>query len=347
MEIFTEMTDGDHEEVVFCADRVSGLRAIIAINSTKLGPAIGGCRFMAYHSEAEAIQDALRLAKAMTYKSAVSGLDYGGGKAVIIKHESGRERDLLFKKFGSFVESLKGRYITTVDSGTTMIDMENIRSETSYVTGIPTERSGLGDPSPITACGVVWGMKACLSELYGNDSLSNKVVAIQGVGNVGYYLALLLQKEGARLIVADINEERTKRLANEIKVEIVPPEQICLQEVDILSPCALASTVNKKMIPFFKCKIIAGAANNQLSKDSDADLLVQKGIVYAPDYVINAGGLIHVVAEYEGQRIEYVYDVVSKIYQRMRNILSLSREKNLPTNRIADLMVQGKIHKLP
>lgn len=339
------MIDEDHEGVVFCTDRVLGLRAIIAIHSTKLGPAVGGCRFMAYGSENEAIQDALRLAKAMTYKSAVSELHYGGGKTVIIKSDSCGDRTLLFKKFGYFVESLKGKYITAVDSGTTTVDMENIHSETRYVTGITTKRSGLGNPSPITARGVVWGMKASMLELCGNASLHNKVIAIQGVGNVGYYLALFLKKEGAKLIVSDINNERVKKLANEIEVKIVSPEEICVQEVDILSPCALSATVNESVIPFFKCKIIAGAANNQLSKPEDADSLLQKGIVYVPDYVINAGGLIHVVAEYEGLSMEYVYEAVSKIYQRACNILSRSREKNIPTISIADMMVKEKINK--
>lgn len=341
------MINDDHEEVVFCADRASGLMAIIAINSTRLGPAVGGCRFMTYESENEAILDALRLARAMTYKSAVSELNYGGGKAVIIKSESCGDRALLFKKFGTFVESLKGKYITSVDSGTTTMDMANIHSETGYVTGIPTERSGLGDPSPVTARGVVLGMKACMFELYGNASLHNKVIAVQGVGNVGYHLALFLKKEGARLIVSDINNERLKILANKIKVKIVSPEEICVQEVDILAPCALSSTVNENIIPFFKCRIIAGAANNQLSKETDADLLFQKGIVYVPDYVINAGGLIHVVAEYERQSVEYVYEAVTRIYQRVCNILSLSREKNLPAIRIADMMVEEKINRLP
>lgn len=340
------MIADDHEEVVFCADSASGLRAMIAINSTKLGPAVGGCRFMAYRSENEAIQDALRLAKAMTFKAAVSDLNYGGGKAVIMKSGSCGERKLLFKKFGTFVESLKGKYITAVDSGTTTMDMENIHSETRYVAGISTERSGLGDPSPITARGIVWGMKASMFELCGNASLHNKIIAIQGVGNVGYHLALFLKKEGANLIVSDINNERVKRLANKIKVEVVSPEDICIQEVDILSPCALSSTVNEKIIPFFKCKAIAGAANNQLSKETDADVLFQKGIIYVPDYVINAGGLIHVVAEYERQSVEYVYKIVTKIYQRVCNILSLSREENLPTLQIADRMAKEKINRL-
>ncbi|MCP5008159.1 MAG: Glu/Leu/Phe/Val dehydrogenase, partial [Planctomycetes bacterium] len=324
----------------------SGLRAIIAIDSTKLGPAVGGCRFMAYGSEDNALQDVLRLAKAMTYKSAVSELNYGGGKAVIIKDESCGDRSPLFKKFGHFVESLKGKYITAVDSGTTAMDMVNIHSETSYVAGIPTERSGLGDPSPITARGVVWGMKASLFELYGNASLENRVIAIQGVGNVGYHLALFLKKEGARLIVADIHKERLKRLANVIKVKIVSTEDICVQDVDILSPCALSSAVNENITPTLKCKIIAGAANNQLLKDTDADSLFQKGIVYVPDYVINAGGLIHVVSEYEGQTLEYVYKAVSNIYQRVSSVLSLSREKNLPPIRIADMMAEERINKL-
>ncbi len=346
MEVFTQMVDDDHEEVVFCVDRALGLRAIIAIHSTKLGPAVGGCRFMAYGSENEAIQDVLRLAKAMTYKSAVSELTYGGGKAVILKSESCGNRALLFKKFGYFVESLKGKYITAVDSGTSTMDMESIHSETNYVTGIPTARQGLGDPSPITARGVVWGMKACMFELYGNTSLNNKVIAIQGIGNVGYHLALFLKKEGAKLIVSDINKERLNKLAKEIKMQIVSPEEICSQEVDILSPCALSSTINQNTISSFKCKIIAGAANNQLSKVTDSNVLFQKGIVYVPDYVINAGGLIHVVAEYEGQTTEYVYEVISKIYQRVRNILSLSREKNLPTTQIAEMMVKEKLNRV-
>ncbi len=346
MDILKKMLNDDHEELVFCTDKTSGLKAMITIHSTKLGPAIGGCRFLEYCSDDEAINDVLRLAQAMTCKSAISGLYYGGGKAVIMKNSLCGDRGKLLRVFGRFVESLKGKYITTVDSGTTMIDMTDIRSETRYVTGIPIENGGLGDPSPITALGVIWGMKACLIELCGSDSLKNMVVAIQGVGNVGYRLAILLQKEGAKILVSDTDDEKIKRLANRIDVKIVSPDQICFKEVDILSPCALASTVNENSIPYLKCKIIAGAANNQLSKDTDADLLHQEGILYAPDYVINAGGLIHVVAEYEGMKMENVYKDVSKIYQRVRKIISVSREKDISTNRIADIMVQEKISKL-
>ncbi|ODS34775.1 MAG: leucine dehydrogenase [Candidatus Scalindua rubra] len=346
MDIFREMQNGDHEKLVFCNDNTSGLRAIIDIHSTKLGPAIGGCRFLEYHSEDEAIKDVLRLSKAMTYKSAVSELAYGGGKAVIIKSNSCEDRDGILRAFGRFVESVNGRYITTVDSGTSMADMISIRSETRHVTGVPVEMGGLGDPSPITALGVVWGMKACLIELYGNNSLKNKTVAIQGVGNVGYHLALLLHKEDAKLIASDVDAEKTRRLGSEIDVKIISPEQICYQEVDILSPCALANTVNEDIIPHFKCNIIAGGANNQLSKEEDADLLHQRGILYAPDYVINAGGLIHVVAEYEGMKMENVYENISKIYQRIRKIISVSREKDISTNRVTNSMVQEKMNKL-
>lgn len=347
MDIFKIMQNDDHEELLFCNDKTSGLKAIVAIHNTKLGPAIGGCRFLKYNSEKEAIEDVFRLAKAMTCKSAISELAYGGGKAVIIKDNSCEDRQRLFKAFGRFVESLEGRYITTVDSGTTMTDMIGIRSETRHVTGIPIEMGGLGDPSPITALGIICGMKACLIELYSNSSLKNKTVAIQGVGNVGYHLALLLHKKGTKIIISDIDDEKTKRLAKEIDVKIVSPEQICYQEVDILSPCALSSMVNESTIPFLKCKIIAGAANNQLSNEEDADSLYQRGILYAPDYVINAGGLIHVVAEYEGMKMENVYEGVSKIYQRTRKIISISREKGISTNRVTNSMVYERIYKLP
>jgi leucine dehydrogenase len=346
MDIFKEMQNDDHEELVFCNDKTSGLCAIIDIHSTKLGPAIGGCRFLNYHSEKEAIKDVIRLSKAMTYKAAISDLVYGGGKAVIMKSSSCEDRSRLLKVFGRYVESLNGRYITTVDSGTTMDDMITVRSETRHVTGIPTEMGGLGDPSPSTALGVLWGMKACLTEVSGNDSLKDKVVAIQGIGNVGYQLALLLHREGAKIMAADVDAGKTRDLVKEINVKIVSPEQICTRDVDILSPCALACAVNEDIIPYFKCNIIAGAANNQLSKEEDADLLHQRGILYAPDYVINAGGLIHVVAEYEGMKIENVHEDVSKIYQRIRKIISVSKEKNISTNRVANEMVQEKIVKL-
>ncbi|MFQ5965390.1 MAG: Glu/Leu/Phe/Val dehydrogenase dimerization domain-containing protein [Candidatus Scalinduaceae bacterium] len=346
MDVFKLIQSDEHEELMFCSDKASGLRAMIAIHSTKLGPAIGGCRFFEYHSENEAIKDVLRLSKAMTYKSAICELAYGGGKAVILKSNLCEDRERLFKVFGKYVESLKGSYITTVDSGTNMKDMIKVRTETRQVTGIPVEMGGLGDPSPITALGVIWGMKACLSELYGKDSLSNRTVAIQGVGNVGYHLALLLHKEGARITISDIDDEKTKRLVSEIDVKIVRPEQIYSQDVDILSPCALSGTVNEDIIPYFKCNIIAGAANNQLLKEEDADLLHQRGILYVPDYVINAGGLIHVVAEYEGLKKENVYESVSKIYKRVRKIISVSREKDISTNRVANSMVEAKMGML-
>lgn len=345
MDIFKEMQNDEHEEMVFCSDKKSGLCAIIDIHSTKLGPAIGGCRFLNYHSEKEAIKDVIRLSKAMTYKAAISNLAYGGGKAVIMKSSSREDRGMLLKALGRYVESLNGRYITTVDSGTTTNDMIAVRSETKYVTGIPTEMGGLGDPSPSTALGVLWGMKACLTDISGNDSLKDKVVAIQGIGNVGYQLALLLYKEGARIIAADVDDVKIRKLIKEIDVKVVSPEQICTMDADILAPCALASTVNEDIIPYFKCNIIAGAANNQLSKEEDADLLHQRGILYAPDYVINAGGLIHVVAEYEGMKIENVHEGVSEIYQRIRKIISVSNEKNISTSRVANKMVQEKIVK--
>jgi leucine dehydrogenase len=312
-----------HEQVVFCNDPEVGLKAIIAIHSTALGPALGGLRMWPYRSEEEALVDVLRLSRGMTYKAAVAGLNLGGGKAVIIADPAKDKSEGLFRAFGRHVESLGGRYITAEDVGTKVRDMAYIRMETKCVTGLSTELGGSGDPSPVTALGVFSGIQACLEAVYGNDSLKGRTVAIQGLGNVGYNLARYLRQAGATLYFNDIDHAREVALQKEFGGQIVSEEEFFGLEVDVLSPCALGGILNEETIPRIKAPIVAGAANNQLRDEArDGRALHDRGVLYAPDYVINAGGLINVYSEihhYPRERALHearsIRDVVSKVIQ--------------------------------
>lgn len=344
MEIFKYIEDYDYEQLVFCHDSVSGLKAIIAIHDTTLGPALGGTRMWTYSTEEEAIIDALRLARGMTYKNAAMGLNLGGGKTVIIGNPKKDKSEELFRAFGRYVQSLGGRYITAEDVGITVDDMEIVKQETDYVVGL---RGKSGDPSPVTAYGVYHGMKACAREVYGNESLRGKVIAVQGLGHVGSALCKFLYDEGARLIVTDIFEENVKNVVKEFAAEYVEPDKIYEIKCNIFSPCALGAVINDITIPKLKCDIIAGCANNQLKEPKHGDILMQKGILYAPDYVINGGGVINVAEELTGcYERERALAKVSKIYDKILKVIEISKRENIPTYIAADRMAEERIEKI-
>ncbi len=312
-----------HEQVVFCNDEATGLKAIIGIHNTVLGPALGGTRMWNYATEQEAITDVLRLSRGMTYKAAISGLNLGGGKAVIIGDASKIKNEALMRRFGRFVDSLGGRYITAEDVNMKTKDMEYVHMETDHVTGIPESMGGSGDPSPVTAYGVYMGMKASAKQVFGSDSLKDKKVTVQGVGQVGMYLVEHLVKEGAKVYITDINEAKLKQVAKSTGAEVVGMDEVYKLDVDIYSPCALGATVNDDTIPRLKAKIIAGAANNQLKDEKrHGYMLLDYSITYAPDFLINAGGLINVGAEYYGtytqesslKQTEGIYDTCTRIF---------------------------------
>jgi len=341
--IFETMEMEDYEQVVFCHDKVSGLKAIIAIHDTTLGPALGGLRMWNYASDEEALIDALRLSKGMTYKNAAAGLNLGGGKAVIIGDAKTQKSEALFRAFGRYVQSLNGRYITAEDVNTTVADMDYIHMETDFVTGVSPAFGSSGNPSPVTAYGVYRGMKAAAKEVYGTDSLGGKTIAIQGVGNVAFNLCRHLHEEGAKLIVTDINQEALQRAEEAFGALIVAPEDIYSVEADIFAPCALGATLNDETIPQLKVKIIAGAANNQLKEDRHGDMLEERDILYVPDFVINAGVLINVADELDGynrdramKKVELVYDAVTKVFE-------IAKRDHLPTYRAAEKMAEERI----
>ncbi|WP_342043956.1 branched-chain amino acid dehydrogenase [Bacillus sp. OTU530] len=343
MEIFQYMEKYDYEQLLFCQDRVSGLKAIICIHDTTLGPALGGTRMWTYESEDEAIEDALRLAKGMTYKNAAAGLSLGGGKAVIIGDPRRDKSEAMFRAFGRFIQGLNGRYITAEDVGTTVADMDIIHEETDYVTGISPSFGSSGNPSPVTAFGVYRGMKAAAKEAFGTDSLSGKTIAVQGVGNVAYNLCKYLYKEGALLIVTDIHKESVQRAVDEFGARAVDPQDIYGVQCDIYAPCALGATVNDQTIPLMKAKVIAGAANNQLKEARHGDALHERGIIYAPDYVINAGGVINVADELYGYNRERALKKVEAVYENIEKVLEISKRDVIPTYLAADRLAEERI----
>lgn len=353
MENFEIMEKYGHEQLVFCSNKESGLRAIIAIHDTTLGPALGGTRMWNYTSADAAIKDVLRLSRGMTYKASVAGLNLGGGKAVIIGDSATKKNELLFRTFGKFVDGLGGRYITAEDVGTDVKDMEYVRMETKYATGISKALGGSGDPSPVTAYGVYVGIKACAHEKWGSDSLRGRKIAVQGAGQVARYLCEHLYSEGAEIFITDIVQEKVKRVLETIKAHVVRPEEIYEINADIFSPCALGAVINDDTIQKFKCEIIAGGANNQLEdEDKHGQMLVDKGILYAPDYVINAGGLINVANELEGYRQDRAMKQAEGIYEIVQRVFKTAKERSIPThvasNKIAeDRLVQvGGIRKI-
>lgn len=346
MGIFERLEAYDHEQLILCSNRQAGLRAVIAIHDTTLGPALGGCRMWTYDSDEEAIEDALRLARGMTYKAAAAGLNLGGGKTVIIGDPNKDKSEALFRALGIYIEALNGRYITAEDVGTTVEDMEIIRLETRYVTGISTTRGGSGDPSQVTAYGVYRGMKACLEEAFGDGSIEGRTVAIQGAGHVGYHLADLIFKEKGKIFISDINDKKVGKAVNQFGAIPVSPDEIYEVPCDIFSPCALGGILNEDTIPRLRCKIVAGSANNQLLEERHGIVLYKRGILYVPDYVINSGGLINVADELEGYNRSRALKTASKIYGSVARVIAISKRDRIPTHVAADRMAEERIRMI-
>ncbi|MDR4888860.1 Glu/Leu/Phe/Val dehydrogenase [Bacillus sp. HNG] len=346
MEIFSYMEKFDYEQLVFCQDKQSGLKAIIAIHDTTLGPALGGTRMWTYASEEDAIVDALRLAKGMTYKNAAAGLNLGGGKTVIIGDPRKDKNEEMFRAFGRYIQGLNGRYITAEDVGTTVADMDIIHEETDFVTGISPAFGSSGNPSPVTAFGVYRGMKAAAKEAFGTDSLEGKTVAVQGVGNVAYTLCKYLHEEGANLIVTDINKDSALRAVRDFGAKAVDPDEIYSVECDIYAPCALGATVNDETIPQLKARVIAGSANNQLKEPRHGDMIHELGIVYAPDYVINAGGVINVADELYGYNQERALKKVESLYDTIEKVIEIAKRDGIPTYQAADRLAEERIERM-
>jgi leucine dehydrogenase len=340
MEIFERMAEREHEQLVFWSEPTLGYKGIIAIHDTTMGPALGGTRFWNYNSDSEAIIDALRLSRGMTYKAAITGLNLGGGKSVIIGDNRTTDREMIFRAHGRAVESLGGRYITAEDVGTSPEDMEFVHMETEHVTGI----LGLsGDPSPVTAFGVYRGIKACAAHRYGDDSLEGKHVAVQGAGHVGYYLCKDLAADGAKLTITDIDPERVKRIVEEFGATAVEPDAIYSVDAEIFAPCALGAVVNDDTIGQFKFEIVAGAANNQLARSHHGDALKERGILYAPDYAINAGGLINVFGEMNQWSPDRSKRKAGDIYNTLLRVFDRAESENISTSEAADRAAEGRI----
>ncbi len=333
-----------HEEVVFFQDKTCGLKAIVGIHDTTLGPALGGTRMYPYASEEEALVDVLRLSRGMTYKNAISGLNLGGGKAVIIGDPKKDKSEALFRSFGRFVESLNGRYITAEDVNTTVEDIEHIFTETNYVTGVAQQYGGSGNPAPYTALGVFRGIEASVTKAFGNRSLKGKTVAIQGVGSVGFELAKLLTEAGANIVYTDVSERGIQKMKDSFPhAKFVAPNEIFSVACDVYAPCALGASVNDETIPQLKCKIVCGAANNQLKEDRHGLILKEKGILYAPDFLVNAGGVMNVSIEFEGWADSKSRRMIDTIYDKTLQVFSISDEQNIPVNKAADVMAENRI----
>jgi leucine dehydrogenase len=343
MDLFGHLRTYDYGEVHFKLDKATGLRAIIAIHDSRLGPALGGCRFIHYDTDEAAVLDALRLARGMTYKAALAGLAHGGGKSVIIRPTRHFDRVALFRAFGKFVDDLRGHYITAEDSGTGLEDMEVLRTVTKHVTGVDVTHGGSGDPSPFTALGVRRGIEACVKHKLGKANLQGVHVAIQGVGHVGYHLCRELHAAGAKLTVADVDPLKTERAVRDFAARAVSLDEIFGVECDVFAPCALGSALNDATIPRLKARVVAGAANNQLAEPRHGDDLYARGILYAPDYAINAGGLVNVAQEVLGYDEKKAREGTMKIYDTILDIAERSDRLRAPTYKVADIMVEEKL----
>lgn len=347
MDLFGHLKAYDYGEVHFKHDKATGLKAIVAIHDSRLGPALGGCRFLPYDSDEDAVVDALRLARGMTYKAALAGLAHGGGKSVLIRPKQHFDRVAMFRAFGEFIEDLRGHYITAEDSGTGLEDMEVIRTVTKNVTGVDMAHGGSGDPSPFTALGVRRGIEACVKFKLQRDSLDGVHVAVQGVGHVGYHLCKELHAQGAKISVADVDPLKTERAQREFGASIVALDKIFEIECDVIAPCALGSALNDTTIPRLKAKIVAGAANNQLALPRHGDDLHARGILYAPDYAINAGGLVNVAQEVVGYDAAKSREKTMKIFDTIFEIADRSQKSGTPAYRVADTLVEEKLAKVP
>jgi leucine dehydrogenase len=341
MRFFETIADMGHEQLVLCHDRASGYRGVIAIHDTTLGPALGGARFWNYRSDEEAIVDALRLSRGMTYKNAVAGLNLGGGKAVIIGDNKTTNREMLFRAHGRFVDSLGGRYVTAEDVGTTVEDMDFVHMETKYVSGIGSKS---GDPSSVTARGVFRAIEASAFQRWGSDSVEGRTVALQGCGHVGFYLSKELHAAGAKLVVTDIDAARIQRVVDATGATVVGLDDIYGVKADIFAPCALGGIINDNTLPQLKVEIVAGAANNQLLDDRHGDALEERGILYAPDYVANAGGVINVYSELTGWSRDRALRKADEIYETVLSVFQLAKDTGIPTYKAADRVAEQRIN---
>ncbi len=343
MEILEQMGAEGHEQLMVVSDAGSGLKAIIAIHDTTLGPACGGTRIWPYKSEEEAIWDALRLSRAMTYKAAAADLPLGGGKGVIIADSHTEKTEALLRAYGRFVDTLGGRYLTTTDVGSTGRDLEYISQETAYVVGLPTNAGGSGDTSVMTGLGLYMGMKACAKEAWGSDSLTGKTVAMQGFGKVAFHTAHHLLKEDAKLVVTDVFDGALDR-ARDLGLAVVKPDDIYGVDCDIFAPCALGGVINPDTIPQLKCKVVAGGANNQLLSGADGEELHRLGIIYGPDYILNSGGIINAEAEigreYNPDRAR---EKTERIYETMKKVIAISKCEEIPTAKAADRLAEERL----
>lgn len=346
LNVLSRMEEFDHEQVVFCQDKAAGLKAIIAIHDTTLGPALGGTRMRNYATEEEALRDVLRLSRGMTCKATAAGLNLGGGKGVIIGDPKKDKSEILFRAYGKFVNSLGGRYITAEDVGTDVNDMEYTFTETDYVVGIESAHGGSGNPAPFTALGVFQSIKACLAKVFGSEELNGRTVVIQGVGQVGSNLIRRLKAAGAKVLASDIDQEKLKKMKEELGFEILSDKEVFTTPCDVFAPCALGAIINDETVSKFKCKIISGAANNQLEKAEHGEILRERGILYAPDYVVNAGGLINVYLELEGYSRERAERMTRGIYYNVKRVLQISDEMKISTEKAAGRMVEQRLSQL-
>ena len=344
--IFETIAKTGHEEVVFCHNPHAGLKAIVAIHNSVLGPALGGLRMWPYATEQDALDDVLRLSRGMTYKAAVSGLNLGGGKGVIIGDPGKDKSEALFRAFGRFVNSLNGRYITAEDVGIDVNDMEYVFRETEFVTGVHQVHGGSGDPSPFTAYGTLQGLMAALQVKFGNEEVGNYAYSVQGVGHVGMEFVKLLRERGAKVFVTDINADLVQKAVDDHGAEAVAPDQIYDVDAEVYSPCALGGTVNEDTLPRLKCQVICGAANNQLANDAIGDEVERRGILYAPDYAVNAGGLMNVSLEIDGYNRERAMRMLRTIYFNLGRIFEIAKRDNIPTYKAADRMAEERINAI-
>ena len=341
--VISQMSSMDHDQILFCSDNVTGLKAIIAIHDTTLGPALGGTRMWSYNNELDALNDVLRLSRGMTYKNAISDLALGGGKAVIIGDSQTMTSEALFRRFGRFVNSLAGNYITAEDVGISPADMVWVSKETNHVVGLPGKS---GDPSPVTAFGTYMGIKACAKLRFGTDNLEDRKILVQGVGHVGEYLVDYLRKEGAQVFIADISDDAVRRVAQKYGAKGVNLDQVYQLDMDIYAPCALGGTINDETLTQLKCGIVAGAANNQLGiEDKHGQELLDKGILYAPDFAINAGGVINCFSEVKDLSSQWAMGKAEDIYHTIYDIVSRSEQEQIPSHVIAMKIAEEKINK--
>lgn len=342
--VLQAMHEMQHEQVMFFSDNDLGLKGIIAIHNTALGPSLGGCRIWNYADESDALQDVLRLSRGMTFKSSLAGINLGGGKSVIISDPKVKKDEAYWRRFGQFVESLGGRYITAEDVGTSTREIAYIMQETKHCSGKPVESGGSGDPSPHTALGVFLGLKAAVRFAWGNDSLEGKRILVQGVGHVGRYLTEHLTRSGAKVFVSDINEAAVQSVANEFGATVIPPQAIYTADVDVYAPCALGATLNSETIPLLKAKVIAGAANNQLADEEiHGQQLIEKGIVYAPDFLINSGGVVNCYKEVSGISDKETTQIIEDIYNKTLHIVREAANRKVSAQRIAIEEAENRI----